>query len=89
MANQKRAGNERYVEICWNRAFAGNAALKPYKIWLDNRLIQTVHHQPQISRDPFTCADELTNTISHEYAVIAIDMEGNSVKSEAVRVESV
>lgn len=87
--SQNKSGDERYVKVSWNTAFAGNAALKSYEIWRDNRLIQTVHHKPQISKEPFTCTDELTDTSSHEYFVIATDMEGNSAKSEAVRVEAV
>ena len=48
-----------------------------------------MHHKPQISTEPFTCADELTDASSNEYFVIATDREGNSAKSEAVRVEAV
>lgn len=81
-----KKGEERFVELRWNMAFAGNMPLKSYEIWRDGNLAGTVSHKPQLSKMPYIYSDKLTTGGSHEYSVVATDTAGRSAKSEAVRV---
>jgi aryl-alcohol dehydrogenase-like predicted oxidoreductase len=85
-AKQKKTGDELFVELKWDTAFAGNMPLKSYEIWRDGNILSTVNHKPQISKIHFTFNDKLTGGGSHEYMVVATDMAGRAAKSETLRV---
>jgi len=85
--SQKKVGKDRYVEINWNTAFAGNMPLKNYDILRDGKIISSVSHKPQTTKTPFTFVDRLSDNASHEYSIVASDMAGRSAGSELVRVE--
>jgi hypothetical protein len=84
-ANQKDKNGERMVEISWNTAFAGNDPLKSYEILRDGKLIATIDHKPQTTKNPFTFSDKPAEG-NHEYIVKAVDLAGNRKESGGVRV---
>jgi len=86
LANQRKTGNERIVDISWHTAFAGDMPLKSYEIWRDDKLISSMSHKPQISITPFNFSDKLSDGNSHGYSVVATDVAGRSARSETVRV---
>lgn len=87
--SQKKAGKDRYVEINWDTAFAGDMPLKNYDILRDGIVISSVNHRPQTYKTPFTFVDKLTDNASHEYSVVVSDMAGRSAGGEMVRVEEI
>jgi len=82
---QNMAGNERSVVLNLHTAFAGDAPVKSYEIWRDSNKIATVIHKPQTTKAPFSCTDTLSDKATHEYVIVAIDSNGQLVKSEIMR----
>jgi aryl-alcohol dehydrogenase-like predicted oxidoreductase len=87
IVKQRTAGNERFADISWDTAFAGNSPIKSYEIWRDGNQISSVTHRPQTGKTPFAFSDKLSDGDSHEYAVAAIDFAGRRAESEAIRLE--
>ena len=84
---QKKENGERWVDLSWHTAFAGDVPLASYEIWRDGKMLTKVNHKPQTTKVPFTTADQLTDNASHEYSIAAPDMAGRSAKSEGVMIE--
>jgi hypothetical protein len=87
MVKQRTAGNDRFTEITWDTAFAGDSPVKSYEIWRDGNQISSVAHRPQIDKNPFTYSDRIPNGDSHEYLVVSIDFAGRRAESEAIRLK--
>src|SRR5512133_1296031 len=85
-AKPKLNGSEQMVEISWNTAFAGDMPLAFYEVLRDGHVVTKVNHKPQTTKEPFTAADNLTVSGSHEYIVSVTDVAGRSVKSEPVLI---
>ncbi len=86
-ANQRKAGNDRVIELSWDTAYAGDMPLNSYEIWRDDALVSTMKHKPQTSKTPFAYSEKLTDDRSHAYAIVATDIAGRTAKSDVVRVE--
>jgi hypothetical protein len=85
-AKRKANGSEQTVEISWNTAFAGDMPLAFYEVLRDGHVVTKVNYKPQTTKEPFTAADSLTVSGSHEYIVAITDVAGRSVKSEPVLI---
>jgi hypothetical protein len=88
-AGQRKAGNERIVELSWDTGFAGDMPLKSYEIQRDDLMISSIDHQPQTTKAPFAFTDSLADGKSHTYSVVVTDLAGRTAKSEMVRVAEI
>ncbi len=71
-----------HVEIRWDTAYAANDPLSHYEVLQNGKLIGTVSHQPQVTRDPFIYVDKEKGT---SYRVVAVDQAGNRAEGEELQ----
>jgi len=65
---------EQGINISWDTAYAALVPLSHYEVWRNGKLVGKVKHSPQISRNPFTFADQASDGT---YQVVSVDMDGN------------
>ncbi len=70
------------VEIHWDTAYAANTPLSHYEVLRDGKLVGKVKHEPQVSRDPFTFADQEKGK---SYRVVSVDQDGNRAEAEELQ----
>jgi len=80
---------QRYVNLTWHSAYAGNEPIKSYEIWRDGEKISEVEHKPQITPDPFLFTDQPGDKASHKYKIITVDNTGQTAESEELVIKSV
>jgi hypothetical protein len=73
-------GNE--VEITWDTAYAADAALAHYEVYRDDKLVATIRHLPQTSREPFIFKEDKKGGV---YRVVTVDNAGNRAGSEPIQ----
>jgi aryl-alcohol dehydrogenase-like predicted oxidoreductase len=71
-----------HVEIRWDTAYAANDPLSHYEVLRNGKLIGTVSHQPQVTRDPFIYVDKEKGT---SYRVVVVDQAGNRAEGEELQ----
>lgn len=86
--NQKKQDDQRAVELTWHTAFAGNAPLKRYEVWRDEKKVGQVEHQPQTTKEPFSFVDHVEDRQSHQYTVVSVDAEGRRAESNEMVVRA-
>lgn len=86
MAEQRVINEERYVELSWHTAFAGDEPLKHYEIWRDGKMIGNLSHKPQTTKAPFVYSDRVNDYLLHEYTIVSTDFAGRRAEGEVVRV---
>jgi aryl-alcohol dehydrogenase-like predicted oxidoreductase len=69
------------VEIRWDTAYAASAPISHYEVMRNGRLIGSVAHTPQVSRDPFTFTDPEKGST---YKVVTVDQDGQKAESEVL-----
>lgn len=79
---------QRYVNLAWHSAYAGDEPIKSYEIWRDNAKISEVEHKSQTSLDPFTFTDQPGDKKSHKYKIITVDAAGGNAESEELIIGS-
>jgi aryl-alcohol dehydrogenase-like predicted oxidoreductase len=79
---------ERFVNLTWDSAYAGDESIKTYEIWRDNQKISEVVHIPQTTRDPFKFSDKPGDKAFHNYKIVTVDAAGKTVESEELRLDS-
>jgi hypothetical protein len=80
---------ERFVNLTWDSAYAGDEAIKTYEIWRDNQKISEVDHKPQTTLDPFKFSDQPGDKAFHNYKIVTVDTAGKTAESEELRLDSI
>ncbi len=68
------------VKLSWDTSYAGNEPISHYEILSDGKIIGTVRHLPQVSKDPFSYEINSGN----EFKVVAVDAIGRKSATEAI-----
>ncbi|MFN8209703.1 MAG: aldo/keto reductase [Bacteroidales bacterium] len=72
----------RRATIKWNTAYAGDAPIIRYEILRDGSKIGELPFTPQISEEPFSFNDDVTDKMIHEYQVRVIDAKGRKAETK-------
>ena len=93
--SQEMQADQRVARLAWQTAYAGDQPLSHYEIQRDEfrsadfgaaphlqTVIGRVEHRPQITLEPFTFNDQLTDKLPHRYSVIAVDAAGRRAASQ-------
>lgn len=81
---QKKENNMRNATIQWNTAYAGDSPVKSYEIWRDGTKIREVPFIPQISMDPFSYSESLSDKSAHTYMIKVVDSKDRIAESQSV-----
>lgn len=76
---------QRFVNLTWSSAYAGNEAIKSYEIWRDNAKISEVDHIPQTTIEPFKFTDKPGDASRHIYKIVTVDMAGQTAASSLIK----
>jgi aryl-alcohol dehydrogenase-like predicted oxidoreductase len=69
------------TRVTWQTAYADEQPISHYEIYVENKKIGEVKHQPQLLKSrPFVF--EMNSTIGNSLAVVTVDNGGNRVKGE-------
>jgi len=79
--NQVVDGNVRNVTLAWGTAFAADHPLKSYQVWRDGSIIAEMPFRHQLSTDPHTFGDKISDSGEHTYMVSVTDAAGNKADS--------
>jgi aryl-alcohol dehydrogenase-like predicted oxidoreductase len=71
------------LEISWNSALAGEDPLSHYEVFLEDELVATILHEPQVNTEPFRYNG---NNKTGTYRVVTVDRGGNRAESEVLEV---
>jgi aryl-alcohol dehydrogenase-like predicted oxidoreductase len=85
-AQQVVRGGTRNVRLSWQTAFASDAPITHYLVQRDGQQIARVPHKPQITKEPFRCNDTPQDRAAHAYTVVAVDNNGRTATTSALRV---
>ena len=80
--DSKKTEGGRVVKISWHTAYAGDEPLTHYEIWKDNNKIGRVEHKPQTTKEPFIFKDKLSDSLSHSYKLVSVDVIGRKAITE-------
>jgi hypothetical protein len=86
---QKSENDVRTATVSWNTAYAADAPLKSYEIWRDGNKIKEILFAPQITMDPFTFSEPLSDKTAHSYIVKIVDSKNRSAESVPVNLEGI
>ena len=67
-ANAKLTGSDG-IKLSWDTSYAGNEPVSHYEIESEGKIIGTVKHTPQVSRDPFS----FLATSGKEFKIVEVD----------------
>ncbi|MCU0363483.1 MAG: hypothetical protein MUE32_09005 [Bacteroidales bacterium] len=81
---EKAEGDSRKVLLTWNTAFAAAVPLQSYQVLRDGALVAEIPFTPQLTTDPFTWSETVSDTSRHTYAVRVKDASGAEAITEAV-----
>jgi aryl-alcohol dehydrogenase-like predicted oxidoreductase len=68
------------VKLTWDTSYAGNEPISHYEIVSDNKVVGTVKHLPQVSKEPFS----FQVTSGKEFKVVAVDAIGRKSETEVI-----
>jgi aryl-alcohol dehydrogenase-like predicted oxidoreductase len=68
------------VKLSWDTSYSGNEPITHYEIVSGDKVIGTVKHFPQVSKEPFT----FVANSGKEFIVVAVDAIGRKAASEIV-----
>jgi aryl-alcohol dehydrogenase-like predicted oxidoreductase len=68
------------VKLSWDTSYAGNEPISHYEIVSGDKVIGTVRHVPQVSKEPFTFEAKT----GKDFKVVAVDAIGRKSASEIV-----
>jgi aryl-alcohol dehydrogenase-like predicted oxidoreductase len=68
------------MKITWDTSYAGNEPISHYEIVSGDKIVGTVKHVPQVSKEPFSF--EVTS--GKEFKVVAVDAIGRKSATEAL-----
>ncbi len=82
-ASNIKINGKKEVEITWDTALASDAPLSHYEVLRENKMVASVQHQPQITKEPFRFKD---STRGSSYKVVSVDRAGNRSESVLLKV---
>lgn len=82
--SQFTGGGSRVAKIKWNTAYAGDAKLKKYELFRDDKNIGEKPFFPQLSTEAFEWDDNLIDNLQHTYKIRITDAKGRSADSAIV-----
>jgi len=85
-AKQTIENNTRSIILYWSTALAADAPLKTYEIWRDGNKSGELPFRPQITTDPITWSESISDNDTHSYIVKIIDSKGREAQSEPVTI---
>jgi aryl-alcohol dehydrogenase-like predicted oxidoreductase len=86
---QKMENNVRIATLSWNTAYASDAPMKSYEIWRDGNKIKEIPFTPQITTDPFTFSEPLSDKTAHTYIVKIVDDKNRTAESVPVNLDGI
>jgi aryl-alcohol dehydrogenase-like predicted oxidoreductase len=86
---QEKQDRNRVVQVNWQTAYAGDEPIVRYEVWRDNRKVGQVPYRPQVTRDPFTFEETLTDRGAHNYSILTVDAAGRTAKTEDILLSGV
>jgi hypothetical protein len=81
---QSREQNLRSITVNWNTAYAGDAPMTSYEIWRDGSRVKEIPFTTQITTDPFSWSETLSDSDVHTYVLKVADAKGRIAESEPV-----
>ena len=79
--SQSKADGKRIVRLSWNTAIAGPDPIDRYEIWKNNNKLTEIPFKPQTTLEPMQYDDHIDDNNKHSYAIFAVDLAGNAVKT--------
>jgi predicted aldo/keto reductase-like oxidoreductase len=70
------------IKLSWDTSYAGNEPIMHYEIVGDGKILGTVPHHPQISKEPFSYVIQS----GKEFKVVAVDATGRKSATEVLTV---
>lgn len=70
------------VTLSWDTSYAGNEPIAYYEVECDGKIVGTVRHSPQVSKDPFSF--EIRS--GKEFKIVAVDTIGRKSATELLTV---
>jgi aryl-alcohol dehydrogenase-like predicted oxidoreductase len=70
------------IKLTWDTSYAGNEPIRNYEILCDGKVVATVPHHPQTSREPFSYVIKS----GKEFKVVAVDAIGRKAETEVFKV---
>ena len=77
----------RKIAVAWSTAYAGDAPLAFYEIWRDGSKLKEQPFMPQLTTEPLTWSETLSDSLPHTYMVKVTDTRGRIAESTAVALE--
>jgi predicted aldo/keto reductase-like oxidoreductase len=68
------------VKLTWDTSYAGNEPISHYEIVSDGKVVGTVPHHPQASKEPFSFAIQS----GKEFKIVAVDAIGRKSETEVL-----
>jgi hypothetical protein len=69
------------TKITWDTSYAGNEPISHYEIVSGDKVVGTVKHLPQVSKEPFS----FQITSGKEFKVVAVDTTGRKSATEVLK----
>lgn len=87
--SQTYENNSRNAVLSWNTAYAGDAPLNSYEIWRDGKKVHERPFSVQLTTDPLTFTELLSDKIAHTYTVKVTDKKERIAESAQVILSAV
>ncbi len=84
---QSLENKARKIAVAWSTAYAGDAPLAFYEIWRDGSKVKEQPFMPQLTTEPLTWSETLSDSLPHTYTVKVTDTRGRIAESTAVALE--
>ena len=84
---QSLENESRKIAVAWSTAYAGDAPLAFYEIWRDGSKVKEQPFMPQLTTEPLTWSETLSDSLPHTYMVKVTDTRGRIAESTAVALE--
>ncbi len=84
---QSLENEARKIAVAWSTAYAGDAPLAFYEIWRDGSKVKEQPFMPQLTTEPLTWSETLSDSLPHTYTVKVTDTRGRIAESTAVALE--
>lgn len=86
---QEKQDKKRVAKLEWQTAYAGDEPISHYEIWRDGKKTGQVAYKPQVTRDPFSYKETLTDSAAHSYKILTVDAAGRVAKTDEMLLEGV
>ena len=84
---QSLENKARKIAVAWSTAYAGDAPLAFYEIWRDGSKVKEQPFMPQLTTEPLTWSETLSDSLPHTYMIKVTDTRGRIAESTAVALE--